>query len=425
MLTKLGALCFATITIVTATGCDLYWSDDGDDDVICLTPPALPYRNPETGVCEPYGGGGGGCGPCEPCPLGAPETGALPAWPACYGSCQGLDEFTCGATAGCHLATYDYGYDDGPMPVPPGTGSGGGMGDTPDGPYPSRYAECWDIAPLPVDSYSDCWNLDAYGCAMADHCVSNMFTSYDGAGGTKFGYCSPEQPTTWTCENVDCGFGYHCEEQCYPYDPADPMTGGGMGGCYPTCVPDGNSCAAVDCGPGYTCVERCDGGGGPTDPMDPTGGGGTTPPGYCYTECVEIVNEPGECYGDVWCDAIPPACPVGTTPGVLNGCYSGYCIPETNCGPADPGGCEPAICAVAPPSCPMGSIAGTKNGCYTGYCIPQSSCPALPCEALTDEMSCWARMECTAIYTGDDCTCTPTGCSCTSQTFDRCETWWF
>jgi hypothetical protein len=62
-----------------------------------------------------------------------------------------------------------------------------------------------------------------------------------------------------------------------------------------------------------------------------------------------------------------------------------------------------------------------KNGCWSGYCIPQHECPIAACETLSDEMSCIARGDCTAVYEGTDCTCYPNGCSCENLTFDRCE----
>ncbi|MBA3541371.1 MAG: hypothetical protein H0T79_17295 [Deltaproteobacteria bacterium] len=416
----------ATVIALSAiTGCDLYWDDGGDDDVACKPPydygygsgAAQEYRNPDTGLCQQIGGGYDCYDSCgQPCyggagsgatDAGSPEPGggngsggAALAWPVCYGSCTGLDAYSCEATAGCHAAYLDNEYDD--------------LG--------SRFWACFDIAPLPVTNDAYCTGLSAYGCTVAENCESHYIgEGYDAA--TKFAYCAPETGGS-VCDTTDCGFGSHCEEQCYPCDTTDgtacPLY------CSPMCVPDEPyTCANVDCGPNYTCVEQCDGGGGggmtgtgaPDDPSPP-------PPGYCYPTCIEVVNAPGECYGDVWCDALPPACPATTTPGILNGCYSGYCIPVAQCGPQDPGSCQPATatCTVAPPACPTGTTAGTQEGCYTGYCIPDGSCPQLPCEALTDEAACTGRMECSAVFTGQGCTCTPSGCTCTSQTFDHCET---
>lgn len=86
--------------------------------------------------------------------------------------------------------------------------------------------------------------------------------------------------------------------------------------------------------------------------------------------------DPGTCDGQVLCRAAPPACPTGTVPGILNGCYSGYCIPDADCGPKDPGTCDAGgvRCNLAPPACPTGTEPGVKDGCWSGYCIPDAAC---------------------------------------------------
>jgi hypothetical protein len=184
------------------------------------------------------------------------------------------------------------------------------------------------------------------------------------------------------------------------------------------CVPDDPAtCAAVDCGPGYDCVEVC-------DAMAPTAGG-LVPPGQCYPQCVPVGGggDPGACTGQVLCNALPPACPANTTPGILNGCWTGYCIPNADCGPLDPGTCGQAACATLPPACPANTVPGVKNGCWSGYCIPQSACATATCETLTTEAACASRADCTPVYSGGNCTCYPGGCTCEDLTFARCETW--
>ncbi|MBA3541372.1 MAG: hypothetical protein H0T79_17300 [Deltaproteobacteria bacterium] len=404
-------LAAAAVLLSSLAGCDLYWEDDPPQPCAYYLTPAQDHRNPETGVCEPNYGGGGGCGYeddgyCGPCPAAASDS-ISQQWPTCYGACSNLDEYSCLAEPGCHAAyNANARADAGPA-----------------------FMACWDIAPLPV-AQGYCEGLDAYSCAMHDDCAGYFEVEYgpdDSMSGSRFSFCGSEQPTAG-CLATTCAPGTHCEEQCYGdcgTGTGDPMTGACPAesmSCYPMCVPDNTySCANVDCGPGYQCVEQCDGGGG-KDPMDPTGG--APEPGYCYPTCIQIVNEPGECYGELWCDAVPPACPSpATTPGVANGCYTGYCIPVAQCGPQDPGSCEPAACAVPAPSCPSNTTAGVKNGCWTGYCIPDAACPQVPCEAVTTEAACLGRMECTPVYTGSDCTCDPSGCTCTSQAFSRCESW--
>jgi hypothetical protein len=194
---------------------------------------------------------------------------------------------------------------------------------------------------------------------------------------------------------IDWGPGAHCEHVCH------------LDACSPTCVPDSpNTCDTVDCGPGSTCVMIC--------PLDMPGG--------CFPTCMPTSGgDPGSCTGDVLCDALPPACPTGTIAGIGNGCWTGYCIPQPNCGPHDPGTCAQATCLAPQPVCPAGTVAGVLNGCYTGYCIPASSCPQAACEQLADEASCTARGDCRAVYTGDNCTCDANGCTCQDLTFARCD----
>jgi hypothetical protein len=165
-------------------------------------------------------------------------------------------------------------------------------------------------------------------------------------------------------------------------------------------VPD-TACTNVDCGPGYQCAVECTN-------------------NTCQTVC-EPITGPGDCTGAILCNAAPPACPTGTTPGIANGCYTGYCIPNIYCGSPDPGRCyDPVLCNSAPPQCPSGTLPGVANGCYTGYCIPTASCEMPACETLTTEAQCTARGDCNAVYAGMNCTCDP-DCTCQTLTYERCE----
>ncbi|MDX2086999.1 MAG: hypothetical protein SFX73_04070 [Kofleriaceae bacterium] len=381
------------LLLVALSGCDLYFGGDGDDapppckDVYYGEPidggAALGLRNPETGECE--GWGGGDMCPPDACGCYTAHT-SLPDWGYCTSECTGLDEASCLAAPGCN-ASYDL------LVGIPEEMTGG-----------SAFTGCWDTAQSGPVQGGSCYNLDAHECSRHDDC--SMF--YD-AGRGDFVQCAPE-PSSQGCELLDCAPGNHCEEQCYP---CDSVTGEECPAfCVPTCVPDVNQCTA-DCGPGYECITAC------TDAL-------TTPmgvvPGECYATCVPVNGgDPGECTGEVLCDAIGPACPSGTVAGIKNGCYTGYCIPQAACGPSDPGGCEPAICATPGPACPPGTVGGTNNGCWTGYCIPESACPQALCEELTDEQACTSRFDCRAVYTGDNCTCDANGCTCEELSFARCE----
>ncbi len=404
---------YAAILLLLA-GCDLYFG--GDDQPPCanwetgggaVAPNQL--RNPDTGLCESTGGGGGcyayddvnGCTPC------AYDLASPPSqdWGSCYSKCEGLDEQSCLGASGC-IAAYDENTDYA------------------DAPSISTFKGCWATAPSGPIQGGGCWELDAQQCSRHDDC--SMYYGYgDGIPpnalvAPTFNRCGPE-PTTQGCSAVDCGPGSHCEDQCYP---CDGKTGPCAPQCSPVCVPDEPSCNLIDCAPGYTCIETCTG-------MDPTSGGdgGAIPPSQCYAQCVPDGGgggDPGSCTGFVACDALPPACPVNTTPGLLNGCWTGYCIPNSACGPNDPGSCDGQVsCLTGQPACPAGTVAGILNGCWSGYCIPQNDCPVTACEALTSESSCLARSECTPVYGGTNCTCSPNGgCTCEDLTYERCETGW-
>ena len=261
-------------------GCQLYFGGDDEPPPVCPQPgwgtdagyPSNLLRNPQTGDCEEYGGGGGGWGECYydessgQCvcdDYGAPEPLALPNWPACESSCTLLDEETCLVEPGCQVAYWE----------------AQTMGSEP------LFRGCYATIVTGADLYSSCFNLDAYGCAQQDHCSIFYTADYGhppplggGGGGVpvdsyaQFSQCRPE-PTMNGCANVDCGLDYHCEESCYA------VPGGTQ--CTPMCVPDqGHGCAAIDCAPGYECVETC-------DTMDPTTMGGTFP-GQCDAACVPL-----------------------------------------------------------------------------------------------------------------------------------------
>jgi hypothetical protein len=437
---------------VLASGCVLYGGDDDGDDDVCAYEgdiAAAELRNPDTGSCESWGGGGG----C----YGAPEP--WPDWASCYSECEGLDEQGCLATSGCRAAYWQ-------ETCPP-------WADCDASWQPPTFYGCWGTAPS-GPTQGACDGLSAYDCSRHDDCVAvydRDWNAGDEENYNRFSYCAPEPwtqgcysdsecpagyectadtecypppgcedgqacpdvcygrcvPSQNGCEAVDCGPGYHCELQCYPCDPVDPDDGSCDYPCEVTCVPDSpNTCSdGMECPPGSHCVEVCNGGG--TDPGG--GGGGCTPeecyPEYCWSECVDDTPDPGTCDGDVYCDALPPACPDGTVPGISNGCWSGYCIPVEDCAPNDPGECyAPVACDMAPPACPEGSTPGVRDGCYTGYCIPVWACDSsVTCESLTTEAACAARADCQALYEGTGCTCYPDGtCTCEEWQFARCET---
>lgn len=420
-------LAFAVLALTGATGCDLYFN--GGDDAPCayddrggVAIAYAEYRDPSTGTC--IGGGGyypcdDKCGPCPAAEIAPPDMGM------CVSECTGLSEGTCQATSGCYASYWDDPAADGKR----------------------VFEGCWETAPSgPVQGI--CEGLDAYECSRHDDC-SLIYSGFDGA--TKFITCASEPGGGYCLDDSECGAGSHCDTSngCYMKPCPDGICADADATvCYGLCVVDSPSCFGSDCAPGYHCEEQCYGNGGngtmtwcetvcvPDDNLSCTAV--LCAPGYTCIESCEYVNgdlqcgpqcvpdntgDPGSCYGQVACDALPPACPAGTTPGRTNACWTGYCIPNNDCGPNDPGSCYgDTLCDALPPACPSGTTAGITNGCWSGYCIPTYECAAQSCESLTSQTACTSRDDCVAVYTGTNCTCYPNGCTCSSLTFDRCET---
>jgi hypothetical protein len=360
----------ALLALSASAGCTFYFGGDGDDD--CAVPPVYEgsYRNPETGACEPGGGGWDyGCGDDDDDYYGGPEPypvedAAAPDMAVCYERCEGLSEDACITTDGCR-ATYQQDAFD----CPPGALCPEAL---------PVFSECWGIAPSgPV--YGACEGLDAWECSRHDDCIA-VYLSGERFG---FSYCAPEPGGggggggggCYSDEQCDAGWTCTASTECLPPPDCDPA-GVCPDVCYGRCVPpDGSRCDLIDCAPGYTCVEACTSCPAPSDePCVET----------CTAECVPVDPPPpppfpGFCVGEVACDALPPACPDATVPGILDGCWTGFCIPREACSPGDPGACfGEALCERVPPACPDGTTPGIVDNCYSGYCIPLSSCGPLP-----------------------------------------------
>ncbi len=414
------------VCLVALTGCDLYFG--GGDDEPCSGGGAwvdgyIEYRDPATNTCV----NGGvtdcydGCGPCS-------ESVGIPDMAPCDTMCSGLDETSCHAMSGCYAYYTDDPAADGKRvyegcaQTPP-SGPVQGMCEGLDAYQCSRHDDC---SLLYVDTgvgqkFSECLTETQQYCAYdaqcgeGAHCDTTACYPPPGCdpncancgvcADVCYGVCVPDSPS---CEAVLCAPGYHCEEQCYP---TDGENGPVMSWCTTACVPDQSSCSLIDCGPGYECIESCE-----------LAGNGTF---WCDAECVPTNVDPGSCFGEVACDSLPPACPSGTTPGRTSACWTGYCIPNADCGPNDPGSCYGEVaCDALPPACPSGTTPGRTNACWSGYCIPTSQCEAASCETLGTEAECSARMDCTPVYTGTNCTCTVNGCTCETLSFSRCDSQW-
>ena len=428
--------CLVLALVAPIAGCSFYFGDDTGDD--CppgegdLAYPGPGLRNPDNGQCEYYGGGGG----CYPSYVDTEEGAAYqPDWASCD-ACVGLDEATCLAAPECRGIYTDTcaGFED-CAPTP-------------------QYTDCWGIAPS-GPATGACEGLDAYSCSLHNDC-SAVYTR-DPNGYLAFESCQPEiaascysddqcpsgyectadtdclpppdgdsaDPICWgtcipsqnTCDSVDCGPGYHCEEQCSGCG-ADGESADCAPWCQPVCVPDYSTCSAVDCGPGYHCEEVCY----PCDPL-PDGTGCEDAP-YCEPICVpdgQPTCDAVDCGPGAHCEiqCYPPGPDDPTDPPTMDECFA-VCVPDSG-GSCDMILCEPGShceeTCLQPPCLPDGEC--PPPICF-GECVPDTTTDA--CEALGTEAECLARPDCVAVYEGEDCICYPWGCECSILTYERCET---
>lgn len=148
--------------------------------------------------------------------------------------------------------------------------------------------------------------------------------------------------------------------ECWGTDQSGPIQGGECAGLDANTCSMHDDCVAIHVG---TCA-------------DPGCAGNFS---RCAAEPA-TTGEPGLCYAAVTCDQAPPDCPDNTTPGILDGCYTGYCIPFADC----------------------------------------ESAPA--CEEVAAETTCIARADCTPIYEGQNCSCSGGTCTCQSWLYTSCAT---
>jgi hypothetical protein len=86
-------------------------------------------------------------------------------------------------------------------------------------------------------------------------------------------------------------------------------------------------------------------------------------------------------------------------------------------------------CSIAQPTCPNGQVPTIADG-WTGACEAIATCDVPPpCADINDQADCLARGDCSAVYTGIDCT-VPDGstcqagdteCTCASYVFTSCD----
>jgi hypothetical protein len=266
----------------------------------------------------------------------------------------------------------DYGYDEyDPGPsigyLDPVTGQchyigGGGGGGGGCGVRPLDQAEEAPGA-LPDEALCDtyCSGLDEPSCLATPGCRGGYLDFCTGSGGD----CYPV-PSFYTC---------------WATAPSGPVQGGD---CY---LFDPWECSRHD---DCLAVHGSYSGGGAGEADDSAG---IQPPigDFLYCAPEPTPTPTGSCYGDVYCDSLPPECPEGSLPGIANGCWTGECIPIELC-----------------------------------------ERPPLICENITDEVTCVSRTDCAPIYVGVDCTCpdgsepmgdpAESGCTCADWIFQSCTT---
>ncbi len=65
----------------------------------------------------------------------------------------------------------------------------------------------------------------------------------------------------------------------------------------------------------------------------------------------------------------------------------------------------------------------SSGGTSFSACLAEAPPPPPPaaCSTLTTESDCLARSDCDAVYTGTDCTCDKSGCTCQTEVFSSCK----
>lgn len=239
------------------TSCGLYFDNDPcRDDFGGEAAPdidAVGQRNPDTGLCEYYGGGPYPCdGSCGPCPAGAEADLAQLSWGYCESECTGLEEGSCLEAPGCRGIYVDpcAGTDCLAEPV---------------------YAECWSTDLSGPIQGGECAGLDAYECSRHDDCVAihrDSCTPIAGEGDAPepatctiadFLRCGNEDPDT----DPDPGLCYapvDCTSEP-PACPADTMPGIAEGCWTGYCIPVADceaepACSSIDVE--ASCVARTD-----------------------------------------------------------------------------------------------------------------------------------------------------------------------
>ena len=275
-----------------------------------------------------------------------------------------------------------------------------------------------------------CYDCDDWGCYPGDGrgepgwtCTSN----YDCAGGC---YCSDDgfcEEAGFCSNDSECAPGFECDDRasCVPEGSTDVCTSDAScpsgsfcdeqsGACVGswTCD-DGAPGADESCGMGFECDER-----NTCVPQPCTDDGMCQEGCYCDEvagDCIETAtcDASGGCFGDLVCDL-----------------DRNTCVPPDEIGPTCQGD---VFCEIDPPVCPVGSTPAIESGCYTGACMAKTDCPdgaPFECSDLNnDENACIGNNSCSTVYKGvnctspggDECTGGSVNCTCESFEYDYCE----
>ena len=248
-------------------------------------------------------------------------------------------------------------------------------------------------------------------CGSDRECMSGCFCSERGIC-EEAGFCERAS---------DCPDGFECEVErasCVPAGPRDGCVentecrvGSYCDVLYGECVPSWTCRSNEECGPGWECNENA-----------------TCQPMYCESDA--------ECLEGCACNLEVSQCvETGFCQSDLE-CFDGMvCDLERNTCTnwRDPGSCVAEVtCNEAAPDCPQDSYPGIINGCYSGLCIPAADCDQRPprvCAEITELAECQAEPHCGPSYRGincrhpdgGDCNINPTECVCEQLIFEACH----
>lgn len=215
------------------------------------------------------------------------------------------------------------------------------------------------------------------------------FEDGSGAGSDPGGWGSG-----WDCQTNDqCAPGCYCSDAGY-------------------CEEAGFCDDSTQCPEGWTCDDRnsCVPGGDQGSPCETDAE--CAEGSYCNAD--GVCEQTGVCTDETMCQD-------GQT-----------CDPDRNtCVPSQPESfCQAEVtCTDVPPACDVGTSAEIVDGCYTGNCIDNADCSdAAACSQLVED-DCAARADCLKVFRGINCT-DPNGlecdaadanCTCESFLYDHCS----